>query len=158
MTHYTSRIDRYPFIEFPCMRVVLTLGFLLLTTVAFAQQSSSSSAETGRTLTKSGYDTGGSLEGGDSVTEDLARDDVAVGSVLRFPRFERFFQPWFDGKRRLNEKYGLKLQFSYQALYQEADQSLTGVEEAAGGPGSVPGYLDLSRARYEKSRFVVIPG
>lgn len=92
--------------------------------------------------TKSGYEEGASLEGGDSVTGDLAQDDVSVGAVLHFPGFERALQPWFDAKRRWNEKYGLKLQFSYQALYQASDQN-TGENHAAAGRGEIQGTWTL---------------
>ena len=88
--------------------------------------------------TKSGYTQGASLETGDSVTEDLELDDIDVGSVLRFPRFEKFFEPWFETKRKLNENYGLKLQFSQQALYQFASES-SGETEAAGGRSQIQG-------------------
>ena len=88
--------------------------------------------------TKSGYTQGGSLETGDSVTEELELDDIDVGSVLRFPQFEKFFEPWFEAKRKLNENYGLKLQFSQQALYQFASES-SGETEAAGGRSQFQG-------------------
>lgn len=81
---------------------------------------------------KSGYKQGDSLEGGDSVTQDLAQDDVDVGAVLSFPRVDQFFAPWFDFKRKLNDKYGLKLQLSYQALYQIADEYVDENDAAAG--------------------------
>ena len=86
------------------------------------------------TPTLSGYSQASGLESGDSVTEDLAEDDRNLGSVLRFPRAQKFFQTWFDWKRSLNEQYGLKLQMSYQALYQEADESF-GEDTAAAGRG-----------------------
>ena len=94
------------------------------------------------TLTKSGYEQVPSLEGGDSVTQDLAQDDVKVGAVLRAGPIKEFFDPWFDAKRSLNEKYGLKLQFSYQALYQNADSSL-GEDEAAAGRVEAQGAWTL---------------
>ncbi len=92
--------------------------------------------------THSGFTEGPSLEGGDSVTADLAQDDQAVGSVLRFERAESFFQPWFDWKRRLNDRYGLKLQMSWQALYQATDQN-TSPHVAAGGRGEIQGTWSL---------------
>ena len=86
------------------------------------------------TPTLSGYSQASGLESGDSVTEDLAEDDRNLGSVLRFPCAQKFFQPWFDWKRSLNEQYGPKLQMSYKALYQEADESF-GEDTAAAGRG-----------------------
>ena len=138
-------MDRYTRIG-----AALAAAILVLPPPAFAQQSESAEApgaasavETeGSAPTKSGYTAGASLEGGDSVTEDLAQDDLAVGSVLHFPRVEQFFAPWFDAKRKLNERYGLKLQFSYQALYQDADES-PGEDEAAAGRGEFQGTWTL---------------
>jgi len=85
---------------------------------------------------RSGFGEGSALEGGDSVTEDIHHDDISAGSIFRFPGEP--LKPWFDTKRRLNEKYGLKLNFSYQALYQEADIS-TDDDEAAAGRGEING-------------------
>lgn len=88
---------------------------------------------------KSGFGTSNAVEGGDSVTEDIAIDDVDAGSAFRFPGEP--LQPWFDAKRRLNEQLGLKLNFSYQTLYQRADN--TGINEAAGGRGEINGSWAL---------------
>lgn len=94
------------------------------------------------TPTKSGYTSGNSLEGGDSVTEDLAQDDIDVGSVLSFPRIDKFFAPWFDAKRKLNDNYGLKLQLSYQSLYQWTGADVD-EDEAAGGRAEFQGSWTL---------------
>ena len=88
---------------------------------------------------KSGFGVSDSLEGGDSVTEDIAIDDIDAGSAFRFPGEP--LKPWFDSKRRLNEQLGLKLNFSYQALYQNADNP--GISEAAGGRGEINGSWAL---------------
>lgn len=75
--------------------------------------------------TYSGYkSSGGSLEGPSGVTEELSEDDVNTGAVLEFPKVQRFFHPWFDWKKRLNDKTGLKLQLSFQTLYQRTDQDV----------------------------------
>ena len=77
----------------------LTVATLLLPVPAFAQQTATTvtpGAPTGA-ATKSGYTAGAVLEGGDSVTDDLAQDDLALGSVLRFRRFEQFFDPLSPG-------------------------------------------------------------
>jgi porin len=81
--------------------------------------------------TLSGYGQPPSLETGDSVTEDLWIDDHRVEGVLTFPKVEKFFSPWFDWKKRLNDKYGLKLQFSYQSSHQGVNQSLGETNAAA---------------------------
>ena len=75
---------------------VLFVASLILSMPTFAQQTddtATTTETTASTPTKSGYTEGGTLEGGDSVTQDLAADDQDLGSVLRFPRFENFFAP-----------------------------------------------------------------
>lgn len=83
-----------------------------------------------------------SLEGGDSVTEDLSLDDENVGAVLEFPKVEAFFQPFFDWKKRLNDRYGLKLQFSYQTLYQTTPDDVP-QQDAFAGRGQIQGSWAL---------------
>lgn len=124
---------------------VLFVASLILSMPTFAQQTddtATTTETTASTPTKSGYTEGGTLEGGDSVTQDLAADDQDLGSVLRFPRFENFFAPWFARKKRLSEKYGLKLNFSYQALYQQDDTNVD-PDEAAAGRGQIQGTWAL---------------
>jgi len=122
---------------------------MLLPTSLFAQDSDTSTSdappppeETSSPPTRSGFTEGDNLEGGDSVTNDLAQDDKDLGSVLTFPRIDKFFKPWFDGKRKLNDNYGLKLQMSYQALYQTTDAD-TDEDEAAAGRGEIQGTWNL---------------
>ena len=94
---------------------------------AAAQQSASTPD------TYSGYGSNSrGLEGGDSVSEDLALDDEDVGSVLSFPRIEQFFDPFFAWKKRLNEETGLKLQFSYQTLAQTTPNAVPNSNAFAG--------------------------
>lgn len=81
--------------------------------------------------TLSGYGPASSLETGDSVTEDLAVNDQRVDGVLSFPKVERFFSSWFDWKKRINDKHGLKLQFSYQSSHQGVNESLGETNAAA---------------------------
>ncbi|MFD0982548.1 carbohydrate porin [Tropicimonas aquimaris] len=83
------------------------------------------------------------LEGGDSVTEDLSQDDVDVGGVLAFPKVEAFFQPFFDWKKRLNDRTGLQLQFSYQTLYQTTNDDDALYSDAFAGRAQVQGSWSL---------------
>lgn len=93
--------------------------------------------------TYSGYGSDSrNLEGGDSVTEDLSLDDANVGSVLSFPRVERFFDPFFAWKKRLNDNYGLQLQFSYQTLAQSTQEDV-GQQHAFAGRAQVQGAWAL---------------
>lgn len=93
--------------------------------------------------TKAGYNQEPTLEGGNGVTTDLAVDDAITGGLFEGPRLRAITQPWFDFKKRLNDELGLQLAFSYQALYQSADQTLTGVDDAAAVRGQIQGAWTL---------------
>jgi len=93
---------------------------------AFAQN-----APAPKSQTLSGYGETSSLETGDSVTEDLAVDDQRVEGILSFPKIEKFFSPWYAWKKRVNDEYGLKLQFSYQSSRQAINESLGETNAAA---------------------------
>jgi hypothetical protein len=83
--------------------------------------------------TKSGYKNDGTLEGPDGVASELSQDDIDTGAVFTPPILDGTIQPWFDLKREWNEKYGLQLGFSYNALYQGASETSTLEDAAAGG-------------------------
>lgn len=91
---------------------------------------------------RSGYAGETPIETGDSVSEDLAQDDLDLGSALGFPWLEGVLDPWFAAKARWNQKYGLQLQFSYQALHQLVDQS-PGEDQGAAGRGEFQGMWTL---------------
>lgn len=121
--------------------VTLAVVILIVPLPGFSQQSDSTASSTSSAVpatqtdappSKSGYTHADHLEGGDSVTLDLAQDDVKVGAAFNVQSIQNFFKPWFDGKKKLNEKHGLKLNFSYQALYQQDDTDLDPDEGAAG--------------------------
>ncbi len=111
----------------PVVRPVTSSAVLIfLTSLGASAQSSS----TDQSQTLSGYSEPASLETGDSVTEDLWIDNHRVDGLLAFPRLQKFFSPWFDWKKRVNDKYGLELGFSYQTLRQEVNRTL-GEDNAA---------------------------
>lgn len=112
-------------------RPALALGLICL---ALAQGTAAEAQS------RSGFGRSGSLESGDSVTEDIEQDDIDAGSAFRFPGAP--LEPWFALKRRWNEAFGLKLNFSYQTLYQTADIS-NGIDEAAAGRGEINGSWAL---------------
>lgn len=89
---------------------------------------------------QSGYGPSPSLEGGDSVTEDIHQDDISAGAAFRLRG--QPLKPWFDAKRRWNDKYGLKLNFSLQTLHQNADNT-TGETNAAAGRAELNGSWTL---------------
>lgn len=103
--------------------------------------------DVGSTEGLSGYATDPDLAdstfvGPDSVQDDLARDDLDLGSLFRFPLIKGALASWYDAKRSLNDNYGLKLQLSYQALYQNASES-PGEDEAAAGRAEFQGTWTL---------------
>jgi hypothetical protein len=64
--------------------------------------------------------------------------DVDVDLYLSFPRTDSVFPKIIPGelfkwKEDIYEKYGLKLGFSYQSIYQKASDTLTSQDEAAAG-------------------------
>lgn len=79
---------------------------------------------------QSGYGPTSSLEGGDSVVQDIHDDDLSAGAAFTIPG--RPLKPWFDAKKRWNDNYGLKLNFSIQTLHQYSDNDV-GPDDAAGG-------------------------
>ncbi len=93
--------------------------------------------------TKSGYATTPTLEGPDGVTTQLEQDDATVGGLLSPDGTLKAFEPWYNFKRGLNQKYGLQLSFSVQALYQSADETLTGVSDAAATRTQIQGAWTL---------------
>lgn len=99
------------------------------------------SAQSGST--KSGYEKTPTLEGPEGVTTQLQDDDANVGGLLSPDGTLRAFAPWYDFKRKLNDRYGLQLSFSYQALSQSANSSLTGITDAAATRGQIQGAWTL---------------
>ena len=72
---------------------------------------------------RSGYAEGPPpIEGRDGVTSDLYEDDRETGSVFKIRALDGTLDPWWNTKRKLKEKYGLKLQVTYQSLRMWSDQ------------------------------------
>jgi hypothetical protein len=93
--------------------------------------------------TRSGYSDHASLEGPDGILSELASDDIDMGAVFRPPMLDGYFQPWYEAKKVWIQKYGLQLGVSYNALYQYADDTLTGVDDGAGGRFQAQGTWTL---------------
>ncbi|HCO58968.1 MAG TPA: hypothetical protein DIT58_02145 [Porticoccaceae bacterium] len=83
------------------------------------------------------------LEGGDSVTDDLAQDAIPVGSWLRSDILQDALSPWFEAKKSLKKNYGLNVQLSYQALYQQVDVEDIDTDDAAAGRAEFQGVWTL---------------
>lgn len=80
---------------------------------------------------KSGFKSVTTFGGPSSVGEQLIKDDELKEPAIRFPGLDRFFTPWFDWKKRVNEKHYLQLGLDYNALYQSASDVLPGGEDRA---------------------------
>lgn len=80
---------------------------------------------------KAGFSGETGFGGPTSVGEQLREDDELIEPAFRFPEFDRFFTPWFDWKRGLDEKYGLQLGLDYNALIQGSSDVLPDAEDRA---------------------------
>ena len=63
----------------------------------------------------------------------LARDDSIGDPLIATPRIDHLLAPWYEFKNRLRRERGLKFEFSYTALGQQANRSKSNSKGAAGG-------------------------
>jgi porin len=82
---------------------------------------------------KSGYTRGARFGGPASIPAQLEEDDRAKAPVFRFPQVDAFLQPWFDGKRELNNSRDLEIGSHYVNVYQRLSDSLTDDQQAWSG-------------------------
>jgi len=82
---------------------------------------------------KSGYTSEPGFGGPNSVNAQLAEDDIFKFPSFRFPEIDESMKPWFDWKKALNEKHGLRLGTDYSTLYQRASDVVTGDKYAMSG-------------------------
>lgn len=61
---------------------------------------------------QSGYGDEVPFGGPDSVSGELKKNDINRDSIYQFDVLQTTFKPYFDWKRDLNKKYGLKLGFN----------------------------------------------
>jgi hypothetical protein len=126
-----------------------TVMLLVLAGTASAQ-SAPPAASTG---TMAGYAQTPTLEGPDGVSAQLAEDDAVTGGAIESQSLRRLGAPWFAFKKRLNDQYGLQLSFSFQSLYQNANETLTGISDAAAVRGQIQGsWTFLGRGTENTSR------
>ncbi len=123
----------------------LLMSVILLGTPAIgvAQSGIGAVGVTGQGGTKSGYSRTPSLEGPSGVTTQLSEDDAIQGGLLSPDGTLAAFDPWYAFKRRLNEDYGLQFSISLQSLYQSADETLTGISDAAATRSQIQGAWTL---------------
>lgn len=79
--------------------------------------------------------------GGPNATENILDEDTKKkGGFIT----ERITQPWFDWKKKIQQKYGLALGFDYSAVYLKSSKTgLSGDDNAAGGMVRFFGAWDL---------------
>ena len=82
--------------------------------------------------TQSGYESTPLPTGPDDVAAELAENDRNRKAILESGVLKQTFEPYFDWKRQLNEKHGIKLGFSLYLLYQESQHAANNDTNAAG--------------------------
>ena len=82
---------------------------------------------------KSNFENPLGFAGPGSTVRQLSEDDEEKTPALRWPFFDEALEPWFEGKKRLNEKHGLQLGLAYTITAQKASASLT--DEDTGSTG-----------------------
>jgi len=103
----------------------------LLVSILLLSQAQADSSKSDKPSTKSGFEDVPEFGGPSSVGSELKEGDALTDPQFRFPELQQFLQPWFDGKRKLHDEYGLSLGTDFQALYQAVSDS-DGEDEAAG--------------------------
>jgi hypothetical protein len=84
------------------------------------------------TRSRSGYESDETMGGPGSTSEQLQEDDRVAEPVLRLQWLDEAIAPYFDFKRRGNERYGLAFGADYTMVLQGASKS-AGSDEATSG-------------------------
>ena len=71
--------------------------------------------------------------GPNSPEGQFEENDRIKEPAFRFGEIYDAFKPWNNWKRRINEEHGFQITGHYASLYQKADDSLSGEDEAASG-------------------------
>lgn len=83
--------------------------------------------------TKSGYERDPGFGSPDSVPSQLEEDDKIKEPTFVFPGMDESLRSWFEWKKGINSKHGLRLGTDYSTLYQRANDVLSGQNYAASG-------------------------
>jgi len=94
---------------------------------------------------RAGYNRRAEFGSAANTVNQLEEDDRVKDPIIRFPRIDQGLKGWYDMKRRLNEKSGVKFGFDYNSLYQSANQSLTEDDSAWSGVFRVMGTWEMFR-------------
>ncbi|MGI9366914.1 MAG: carbohydrate porin [Rhizobiaceae bacterium] len=81
-------------------------------------------------------------EGSESVVNEIEQDEIKLGTVLPFSFLDDALSGWIARKEELHQATGLKLNMSYQSLYQHASPS-PGESDAASGRAEWQGNWTL---------------
>jgi len=91
---------------------------------------------------KSGYEKEARFGGPNSVGSQLKTDDKVKEHLFKLEDLQHAFKPYYDFKRRVNQKIGLQFGGDYNMLIQDASRSL-GEDTAAGGVFRFYGHWKL---------------
>ena len=84
---------------------------------------------------QSGFDDVPQFGGPDGVSGQLRESDRARESTFQWEAPQRWFEPWFDWKGRVQEDYGVALGFFGSTVYQNASDVQPGRDDDALGLG-----------------------
>jgi porin len=113
------------------MKVQLATLFLALLVVQpILAQESGAEEDNG---SQSGYDDLPEFGGPESVGNELKRNDAEQESTYQFDGMQRALAPYFDWKRKIQDKNGVALGAQLYTLYQDASSSLDGRDDDAFG-------------------------
>ncbi|WP_406644620.1 carbohydrate porin [Aliisedimentitalea scapharcae] len=85
-----------------------------------------------------------SIGGPASAEAQQEQDRLRRQQTSRWPGFDRSIDPAESWKERLGKNTGLALSFDYQALYQSANSSVSGVDDGAAGQARILGTWTLA--------------
>jgi porin len=129
----------------------------LLLLIALTQASAALAVDTStaQKAYKSNYNNEEGFAGPGTTVRQLEEDDEEKTPVLRFESFDEALAPWFAGKKKLADEFGLQLGFAYTLLHQEIDESLSNEDSATSAIFRVSGKWEVyNRGERDKGQIV----
>jgi porin len=114
----------------------LAIGILLFSLPIWAQEGTSGLAVLSDS-SRSGYTDESGFGGPKSIGAQLEVDNQKKESYFRIP--VRVFKPWYETKRKINEKYGLQYNINYTAVFLQSSSTI----KDAGSKSTSSGILDI---------------
>jgi porin len=108
---------------------ILSLSFFSVSTYANKEESTNEVKENQTVKHKSGYEDKNQLDGRTSVESELEEEDRITDPLLVFESLDGALKPWFDFKKSVNDDHGFRFGIYYNALYQSANETITGNED-----------------------------